>query len=102
MALAKPLEGGNGCFSARPKPCHIKWAINIDDRPRGDVRTAAIVETTRTATCNGAAGALLPEALRTDPVLFPTADIFTRGEWFAAQSAASQRLRDRLWTEIRT
>jgi spermidine/putrescine transport system substrate-binding protein len=63
---------------------------------------AAIVETTRTATCNAAARAMLPEALRTDPVLFPPADILVRGEWFAPQSAAGQRLRDRLWTEIKS
>ena len=102
LALAKPLEGGNGCFSARPKPCHLKWAINIDDLPRSGDRAAAIVGTTRRATCNGAAVAMLPEDLRTVPVLFPSADILARGEWFAAQSAASQRLRDRLWTEIKT
>jgi spermidine/putrescine transport system substrate-binding protein len=63
---------------------------------------AAIVQTTRTATCNGAARVMLPEDLRTDPVLFPSADILARGEWFAPQSAASQRLRDRLWTEIKS
>jgi len=63
---------------------------------------AAIVQTTRTATCNGAARAMLPEDLRADPVLFPAAGILARGEWFAPQSAASQRLRDRLWTEIKT
>jgi spermidine/putrescine transport system substrate-binding protein len=63
---------------------------------------AAIVETTRTAACNGAAQAFLPEALRFDPVLYPPPDILARGEWFAPQSAAGQRLRDRLWTEIKT
>jgi spermidine/putrescine transport system substrate-binding protein len=63
---------------------------------------AAIVETTRTAACNGAAQQFLPEALRSDPVLFPSAEILARGEWFAPQSAAGQRLRDRLWTEIKT
>jgi hypothetical protein len=44
----------------------------------------------------------LTEALRSDPVLYPSAEILARGEWFAPQSAASQRLRDRLWTEIKT
>lgn len=63
---------------------------------------ADIVETTRTATCNEAARAMLPEALRADPVLFPAAEILARGEWFAPQSAAGQRLRDRLWTEIKS
>ena len=63
---------------------------------------AAIVETTHTAACNGAAQAYLPEALRSDPVLYPSADILSSGEWFAPQSASGQRLRDRLWTEIKT
>jgi spermidine/putrescine transport system substrate-binding protein len=45
---------------------------------------------------------MLPEALRADPVLFPAAEILARGEWFAPQSAAGQRLRDRLWTEIKS
>ena len=62
---------------------------------------AAIVETTRTAACNGAASRYLPDALRSDPVLYPPAEILLRGEWFAPQSAASQSLRDRLWTEIK-
>jgi len=35
-------------------------------------------------------------------MLFPSAEILARGEWFAPQSSASQRLRDRLWTEIKT
>jgi spermidine/putrescine transport system substrate-binding protein len=63
---------------------------------------AAVVETTRTAACNGAALKHLPEALRSDPVLYPPAETLARGEWFAPQSAAGQRLRDRLWTEIKT
>jgi spermidine/putrescine transport system substrate-binding protein len=63
---------------------------------------AAIVETTRTATCNGAAQEFLPAALRSDSVLYPPPEILARGEWFAPQSAAGQRLRDRLWTEIKT
>ena len=63
---------------------------------------AAIVETTRTATCNGEARRLLPTSLSSDPVLYPPEEILARGEWFAPQSAAGQRLRDRLWTEIKT
>jgi spermidine/putrescine transport system substrate-binding protein len=63
---------------------------------------AEIVQTTRTATANGAAQRLLPDAIRNDPVLYPPAAELARGEWFTAQSAASQRLRDRLWTEIKS
>jgi spermidine/putrescine transport system substrate-binding protein len=63
---------------------------------------ATIVETTRTATCNGAAYALLPESVRKDPVLYPAADVLKRGEWLEPQSKGSQRLRDRLWTQMKS
>jgi spermidine/putrescine transport system substrate-binding protein len=63
---------------------------------------AAIVETTHTAACNASAQQFLPDALRSDPVLYPSGEILARGEWFAPQSAAGQRLRDRLWTEIKS
>lgn len=62
---------------------------------------AAIVETSRTATANGAAQALLPEVLRRNTTLFPTADTLERGQWIGTMPAATQKLRDRLWTEIK-
>jgi len=68
---------------------------------RPDV-SAKIVGAVQTATANGAAHALLPPELRDNPVLYPSAEILVRGEWFEPQSAASQRLRDRLWTEIKS
>jgi len=64
--------------------------------------SAAIVGATQTATANAAALKLLPAAVREDPVLYPPAEELARGEWFEPQSAASQRLRDRLWTEIKS
>lgn len=63
---------------------------------------ASIVQATRTATCNGAAYALLPALLRQDSVLYPARDVLRRGEWFKTQSTASQRLRDRLWTQMKS
>ncbi len=64
--------------------------------------SARIVVAVQTATANASAHALLPPALRDNPVLYPPAEILARGEWFEPQSAASQRLRDRLWTEIKS
>ncbi len=64
--------------------------------------SAQIVIAEQTATANAAAHALLPAALRDDPVLYPSAEILARGEWLQPQSAAAQRLRDRLWTEIKS
>jgi spermidine/putrescine transport system substrate-binding protein len=63
---------------------------------------AAIVQATQTATANGAAQKLLPAAVRDNPVLYPPPEVLERGEWFAPLSSASQRLRDRLWTEIKS
>jgi spermidine/putrescine-binding protein len=63
---------------------------------------AAIVETSRTATANGAAQALLPEALRRNRTLFPSAETLVRGQWIGTMPSATQRLRDRMWTEIKS
>lgn len=63
---------------------------------------AAIVESTRTATANRAAAALLPEAVRASATLYPPESVLRRGEWFEPLPAAAQRLRDRLWTEIKS
>lgn len=71
----------------------------IDFLLRPDVG-AAIVRDSRTATCNEAAlrhiDEPLPPTLRLDP------DVLARGQWFAAMPRAAQRLRDRLWTEIKS
>lgn len=63
---------------------------------------AAVVEATRTATANATARKLLPENLRSDPALYPPLEVLERGEWFEPMPAAAQRLRDRIWTEIRS
>ncbi|MEO8028432.1 MAG: spermidine/putrescine ABC transporter substrate-binding protein [Bryobacteraceae bacterium] len=68
-------------------------------RPRVN---AAVVLTTKTATCNAGARRLLPESIRKNPVLYPPPEMLARAEWFAPQSIAGQRLRDRLWTEIKS
>jgi spermidine/putrescine transport system substrate-binding protein len=63
---------------------------------------ANIVIATRTATANAHARVLLPEPVRNNPVLYPRADTLQRGEWFAAMPPSAQRLRDRIWTEIKS
>jgi spermidine/putrescine transport system substrate-binding protein len=63
---------------------------------------ASIVQATQTATANAAALRLLPAEVRENPVLYPPSETLARGEWFEAQSAPSQKLRDRLWTEIKS
>jgi spermidine/putrescine transport system substrate-binding protein len=63
---------------------------------------AGIALAMKTATANGGAQALLPEAERRNAVLYPPADVLARGEWIEPVGAAVQRLRDRLWTEIKS
>jgi spermidine/putrescine transport system substrate-binding protein len=75
--------------------------VFIDYLLRPEV-SAQIAIAVQTATPNGAARALLPPQLRENPVLYPGEETLARGEWFEAQPAASQRLRDRLWTEIKS
>jgi spermidine/putrescine transport system substrate-binding protein len=60
---------------------------------------AGVVNATRTATANAAARALIGTPSST---LYPPAEVLARGEWFEAMPAAAQRLRDRLWTEIKS
>lgn len=55
----------------------------------------------RVATVNRAATNLLPEATRNSPTLYPPASILERGEWPKTLPPAAQRLRDRIWTEIK-
>jgi spermidine/putrescine transport system substrate-binding protein len=64
--------------------------------------SAQIVEATRTATANAAARDLLPPSVRANPVLYPPPEIYNRGEWPRPMPPAAQRLRDRIWTEIKS
>lgn len=63
---------------------------------------AAIVKASRVAPANGGARRLLPPGMLALPTLFPPADVLSRGEWAQSSTAAVQRLRDRLWTEIKS
>lgn len=63
---------------------------------------AGVVRGARTATANGSARGLLEPDLRENPTLYPTADVMARGEWALTSTPEIQRLRDRLWTEIKS
>jgi spermidine/putrescine transport system substrate-binding protein len=63
---------------------------------------AHIAESTQNATVNAGARALLPEAARNNPVLYPPPDVFQRCEWPKPLTRDGQRLRDRIWTEIKS
>lgn len=51
----------------------------------------------RSAACARVAG-----ELRDNPVLYPPPDVLARGEWWQTPPPSIQRLRDRLWTEIKS
>ncbi len=63
---------------------------------------AGIVKGARTATANGAARELLPSDIRDKPTLYPSPEIMARGEWALTSTPQIQRLRDRLWTEVKS
>jgi spermidine/putrescine transport system substrate-binding protein len=63
---------------------------------------ASIVIGARTATVNGAARALLPNEVRENPTFYPPPEVAVRGEWVLPSTPPIQRLRDRLWTEIKS
>ena len=63
---------------------------------------AAAAEYTRVATANGVAKTFLLEPTRNNPTLYPPSEIYERGEWPQGLPPAAQRLRDRIWTEIKS
>jgi len=56
----------------------------------------------RTTTTNAGARQLFPSDFRDNPTLYPGPNVVARGEWAKTVEPASQRLRDRLWTEIKS
>ncbi|MGC4049282.1 MAG: hypothetical protein QM757_07175 [Paludibaculum sp.] len=73
----------------------------LDYLLREDV-AADIVTYSRTATANAAARARIPGAISGLKTLYPDSETMERGEWFAPLAAPAQRLRDRLWTELKS
>ena len=63
---------------------------------------AGVVRGARTATANGSARALLEPDLRDNPTLYPPPEVMARGEWALTSTPEIQRLRDRLWTEVKS
>jgi spermidine/putrescine transport system substrate-binding protein len=56
----------------------------------------------RTTTTNRGARQILPANFRDNPTLYPASEIVARGEWAKTVDPAAQRLRDRIWTEIKS
>lgn len=73
----------------------------IDFLLRPDIGES-IVAFSRTATTNEAAHRRLRPEVASLETLYPNRQILARGEWFATVPAPAQRLRDRIWTEIKS
>lgn len=67
---------------------------------RPDVAAANTLAALTTPT-NAAARELLSPEVQSNPVMFPDAETDARGEWVEPLPPETQRLRDRLWTEIK-
>ena len=54
-----------------------------------------------TTPTNATARELLSQDVQANPVMFPDAETEARGEWVEPMPPETQRLRDRLWTEVK-
>jgi spermidine/putrescine transport system substrate-binding protein len=105
LAFAYPAEGF---------PFYVDTAVILRESGRQELAhkfldyllrpkvSADIAAYTKTATANGAGQALLPPAVRDNPTVYPPPEIFARGEWPGTLPNATQKLRDRIWTEIKS
>ena len=105
LAFSFPAEGfalyaDNSVILRESKHQDLAYSF-VDYLLRPEVAAKIAVEM-RTATANAAARSILPAAQRDNTVLYPTADVLARGEWFKALPGPVQRLRDRYWTEIKS
>ncbi len=105
LAFVYPAEGF---------PLNLDCAVILRESPRQDLAhqfvnyllrpevSARIADSMRTATANGAARPLLAPETRNNPTLYPPPEVMARAEWFTTVTPEAQRLRDRLWTEIKS
>ena len=105
LAFAHPAEGSPfycDCAVILRESRRQRQAHQLLDYLLRPGVSAEIAGFTKTATANGAAHRLLPEAIRTNSTLYPPREVFQRGEWPRTLPPATQRLRDRIWTEIKS
>ncbi len=105
LAFVYPAEGFPGYVdnavilreSGRQELAHR--FLNYLLRPKVAAEIAAY---TKNGTANAAGWALLPEAIRNNPTIYPPAGVLARCEWPGTLPPAAQKLRDRIWTEIKS
>ena len=105
LAFTVPKEGANATYSGMLIPVdapHVEEAhefLNFLLRP--DV-IAKITNETHYGNENLAANPLVDKAILDDPALYPTAEISKRLYITREVSAATERMRTRVWTRIKT
>lgn len=105
LAFAYPAEGFPlycDCAVVLRESRRVRLAHRFLDFLLRPPVSAQIVQATKTATANGAARELLPAGVRDSGVLYPGPEVYERGEWPSTLPPATQRLRDRIWTEIKS
>jgi len=105
LAFTVPKEGANATYYALLIPAdapHVKAAhAFLDFLLRPDV-IAAITNEIHYGNDNLAANAFVDPAILNDPTLYPTAEIMQRLYLTDEVSAATERIRTRTWTRIKT
>ena len=105
LAFAFPEEGYSlysDCAAILRESDRVELAHKFIDYLLRPTVAAGIVTHSKTATANGGARALLAPEIRNNPTLYPDDATLQRGEWFATLPAPAQRLRDRIWTEVKS
>jgi spermidine/putrescine-binding protein len=104
IAYVVPKEGSTTSIDSLAVPrgaLHPELAHAFLDFTMEAETAAAICRTMRYTTPNRAALALLPEAIRNHPAIFPPADVVSRLELLRDIGSATS-LYDRLWTEVKS
>ena len=105
VAFAYPTEGYAtypDCSVILRESRHAELAHHFIDFLLRPEIAAANALAARTTTTNQGARPLFPTEFRNNQTLYPAADVEARGEWAATLDPGTQRLRDRLWTEIKS
>lgn len=105
LAFAFPREGfpvycDNAAILRESR--HIDAAHKFVDYLLRPSVSAQIAIAAETATANVAARALLSPEVRQSRTLYPDADTMKRAVWPPPLPSAAQRIRDRIWTEIKS
>ena len=105
LAFAYPVEGfplycDNAVILAESRRRETAHRF-LDFLLRPEI-AAANATVGETATCNEAGRMMLPAGERDSVVLYGTPEILKRGTWPTAPPPDAQRIRDRIWTEIKS